>query len=211
MAWVAVRPRDRRSVERLRARRGPVERWRALRDEIHDEVCREASIRTRNTFTQYYGATRARREPAHDAARRLPARRRPAHARHRRGDRARAAARRLRACAIRRPSPSASTGCRPARACSSPARSGSPTTTRCRAATTRRASCSSGCSRCATTVGLLSEEYDPRAAPARKLPAGVLARRAGQHRQEPLARGRPLGRSAGACEEIADDGLFYPF
>ena len=41
-------------------------------------------------------------------------------------------------------------------------------------------------------VGLLSEEYDPRAEPAgRQLPAGVLPRRPGQHGAEPLESGGP--------------------
>ena len=43
------------------------------------------------------------------------------------------------------------------------ARSGSPTRWRWRAAPTRRASCSSGCSACCNDVGLISEEYDPKA------------------------------------------------
>ncbi|GAA3393462.1 glycoside hydrolase family 15 protein [Cryptosporangium minutisporangium] len=36
---------------------GDVERWRAIRDEIHAEVCAKGFDRTRNTFTQYYGST----------------------------------------------------------------------------------------------------------------------------------------------------------
>ena len=40
-------------------------------------------------------------------------------------------------------------------------------------------------------VGLLAEEYDPRAAAGRQFPAGLLARRAGQHRVQPDPRARP--------------------
>ena len=46
--------------------------------EIHDEVCAEGFDAERSAFTQYYGSTAARREPADDPARRLPAGRRPA-------------------------------------------------------------------------------------------------------------------------------------
>jgi len=35
---------------------GPVDRWRKLRAEIHDEVCREAYDADRRTFTQSYGS-----------------------------------------------------------------------------------------------------------------------------------------------------------
>ena len=34
----------------------PLERWRAVRDEIHTEVCERGYDRTRRTFTQYYGS-----------------------------------------------------------------------------------------------------------------------------------------------------------
>ena len=54
MAWVAF---DRMiiAVEQFGAE-GEVERWRAIRDEIHDEVCKQAYDSERNTFTQYYGS-----------------------------------------------------------------------------------------------------------------------------------------------------------
>ncbi|MCX4744219.1 glycoside hydrolase family 15 protein [Kitasatospora sp. NBC_01287] len=35
---------------------GPVARWRAMRDEIHREVCAQGFDTERNTFTQYYGS-----------------------------------------------------------------------------------------------------------------------------------------------------------
>ena len=54
MAWVAL-DRSVKSVERF-GLDGPVERWRALRAEIHDQACREGFDPERNTFTQYYGS-----------------------------------------------------------------------------------------------------------------------------------------------------------
>jgi GH15 family glucan-1,4-alpha-glucosidase len=54
MAWVAfdraVGACDRLGLE------GPVGRWRAIRDEIHAEVCREGYDASRRTFTQSYGS-----------------------------------------------------------------------------------------------------------------------------------------------------------
>jgi GH15 family glucan-1,4-alpha-glucosidase len=54
MAWVGV-DRAVRSVE-LFGFDGPVDRWRALRDEIHDEICREGYNADLGTFTQVYGS-----------------------------------------------------------------------------------------------------------------------------------------------------------
>jgi GH15 family glucan-1,4-alpha-glucosidase len=55
MAWVAL-DRSVQAVERF-GEDGPVGRWRALRDEIHQEVCREGFDSERQTFTQYYGSS----------------------------------------------------------------------------------------------------------------------------------------------------------
>ncbi|GAB3348704.1 glycoside hydrolase family 15 protein [Amycolatopsis echigonensis] len=54
MAWAGI-DRAVRTVERHRLD-GPVDRWRALRDRIHEEVCREGFDADRNTFTQFYGS-----------------------------------------------------------------------------------------------------------------------------------------------------------
>ena len=54
MAWVAV-DRMIKSSERF-GLEGPVERWRALRSEIHEQVCARAFNRERNAFVQYYEA-----------------------------------------------------------------------------------------------------------------------------------------------------------
>jgi GH15 family glucan-1,4-alpha-glucosidase len=55
MAWVGF---DRAviAVEKF-GLSGPVERWRAARDLIHEEVCREGYNAERGTFTQSYGST----------------------------------------------------------------------------------------------------------------------------------------------------------
>jgi pentatricopeptide repeat protein len=55
MAWVVFD----RAVD-LAERFGfdaPLDRWRKIRDEIHDEVCEKAYDSRRGTFTQYYGST----------------------------------------------------------------------------------------------------------------------------------------------------------
>jgi GH15 family glucan-1,4-alpha-glucosidase len=54
LAWVAF-DRAVRTVEES-GRDGPVERWRALRDEVHAEVCAKGYDADRNTFTQSYGS-----------------------------------------------------------------------------------------------------------------------------------------------------------
>jgi GH15 family glucan-1,4-alpha-glucosidase len=53
MTWVAL-DRAVKGVTRF-GLPGPVDRWRALADRIHAEVCREGYDRARNTFVQYYG------------------------------------------------------------------------------------------------------------------------------------------------------------
>jgi GH15 family glucan-1,4-alpha-glucosidase len=54
MAWAAF-DRAVKTVERFGVD-GPVERWKQLRAEIHDEVCRRGYDAERGTFTQYYGS-----------------------------------------------------------------------------------------------------------------------------------------------------------
>lgn len=58
MAWVAF-DRAIRSVEDGGERReAPVERWRAIRDQIHAEVCEKGFDAKLNSFVQSYGSTR---------------------------------------------------------------------------------------------------------------------------------------------------------
>jgi len=54
LAWVAF-DRAVQAVERY-ARPGPVDRWRRVREEIHQEVCREGFNVELNSFTQAYGS-----------------------------------------------------------------------------------------------------------------------------------------------------------
>jgi GH15 family glucan-1,4-alpha-glucosidase len=54
MAWVAF-DRMISTVERL-GQRGPVDRWRAIRQEIFDDVCKDGYDADRNTFVQAYGS-----------------------------------------------------------------------------------------------------------------------------------------------------------
>ena len=56
MAWVAF-DRAIRMIEED-GLGGPVDRWRALREEIHDEVCREGLSEKLGAFTQSYGLDR---------------------------------------------------------------------------------------------------------------------------------------------------------
>jgi GH15 family glucan-1,4-alpha-glucosidase len=54
MAWVAF-DRAVKGIEEF-GLEGPVDRWKACRDEIHAEVCEKGFDSDRNTFTQYYGS-----------------------------------------------------------------------------------------------------------------------------------------------------------
>ena len=54
LAWVAA-DRAVRTVEHS-GLEGPVDRWRALRDEIHADVCAKGYDADRGTFTQFYGS-----------------------------------------------------------------------------------------------------------------------------------------------------------
>ncbi len=55
MAWVAV-DRAVKGIEKF-GLAGPLDRWRALRSRIHADVCRHGFDHERNTFVQYYGGT----------------------------------------------------------------------------------------------------------------------------------------------------------
>jgi len=55
MAWAGL-DRGVQAVERF-GLDGPVDRWRELRQEVHDDVCRHGYDADRGTFTQYYGST----------------------------------------------------------------------------------------------------------------------------------------------------------
>jgi GH15 family glucan-1,4-alpha-glucosidase len=54
MAWVAIDRAVRTSEEF--GLKGPVERWRALRETIHRDICEKGFNTARQAFTQYYGS-----------------------------------------------------------------------------------------------------------------------------------------------------------
>ncbi|MFE9811179.1 glycoside hydrolase family 15 protein [Streptomyces sp. NPDC005227] len=56
MAWVAA-DRAVRTLEEDPSLEGDLEGWRAMRDEVHREVCERGFDAERNTFTQSYGST----------------------------------------------------------------------------------------------------------------------------------------------------------
>jgi len=56
MSWVAF-DRGVRAIEEFHLE-GPVDKWRAIRDEIHAEVCREGYNPERGSFVQSYGSDR---------------------------------------------------------------------------------------------------------------------------------------------------------
>ncbi|WP_435129505.1 glycoside hydrolase family 15 protein [Actinacidiphila sp. bgisy144] len=55
MAWVAA-DRAVRTMESRPKLRGDVDKWRAMRDQVHAEVCAKGYDADRNTFTQSYGS-----------------------------------------------------------------------------------------------------------------------------------------------------------
>ncbi|MGE7384022.1 glycoside hydrolase family 15 protein [Streptomyces sp. NPDC004126] len=55
MAWVAA-DRAVRTLENAPHMPGDVDRWRAMRDEVHRDVCDKGYDPERGTFTQYYGS-----------------------------------------------------------------------------------------------------------------------------------------------------------
>jgi len=55
MAWVAA-DRTVRALEENPGLSGDADRWRAMRDEVHREVCERGFDPERNTFTQFYGS-----------------------------------------------------------------------------------------------------------------------------------------------------------
>ena len=95
MAWVAF-DRAVKGLSRF-GDRFPVERWSRLRDEVHADICARGFDAKVGAFMQYYGADVLDASVSAGADRRLPARRRPAHPRHRPRHRATAAQAGLRA------------------------------------------------------------------------------------------------------------------
>ena len=159
MAWVAF-DRAVRSVEE-HAVDGPVERWRALRDEIHADVCAKGFDEELGSFVQSYGSKELDASllliplvgflPASD----------PTRSRHRRGDSERTSSSTASCSAIARRK-ATSTGSLPVRASSCRARSGSSTASSCSAGSDEAVALFDRLVGLANDVGLLAEEYDPR-------------------------------------------------
>ena len=72
MAWVAF-DRAVKTIERF-GRDGPLDRWKAARKAIKDEVLREGYNAERGAFTQYFGSDRLDASCLLIPARRVPAR-----------------------------------------------------------------------------------------------------------------------------------------
>ena len=70
LAWVAV-DRAIKAVEGF-GLDGPVERWKALRDRIHAEICRRGFDRQKGAFVQAFGSSASRRKCAAHSDCRLP-------------------------------------------------------------------------------------------------------------------------------------------
>ena len=120
MAWVAF-DRAIKSAEEYRLD-GPLDHWRALRTQIHADVCRKGFDPEQQQLRAVLRLQGARREPAAAPGGRLPAAGRSARDRHGRGDRAPPDGRRIRAALRHRRG--RTTACRPAKACSWRAASG---------------------------------------------------------------------------------------
>ena len=203
MAWVAF-DRAVQGAEEF-GLDGPVERWRAAaRRDPCARSAGTASTPSSARFVQSYGSQELDASLLLLPLVGLPAAGRPAHA----GTVA-AIERRLLVDGLRaalRHRHDGSTACRPARAPSSPAASGWPTPMSCTAGTTRRGGCSSGCWRCAT-MSACWRRSTIRGAPAgRQLPAGVLARGAGQHGPEPDPAAKPAEQRAERASAVVSAG-----
>ncbi len=156
------RVRPRRPLGRGHGRRRARRALARVRDEIHAEVCGPRLRRGARRLHAVVRLERARREPAADSARRLPAGLRPARPRHDRGGRAGARHRRARSALPHRRGRGVD-GLPPGEGVFLPCSFWLRPTSSCSAATTRRMRSSSDSSRSRNDLGLLSEEYDPAA------------------------------------------------
>ena len=197
--WRSIAPSRPSSASTCRARST------AGADCVQDDPRRGLPRGLRHRAQLVHPVVRLRRarclDPA-DPARRLPARRRPAGARHDRRDPARPHPRRLRRAVPARRRTTTSTGCPAAKACSCRARSGS---------STRSLMADRGDEARALFEQLLGDPQRPRSAlrgvrpgreaPARELPAGVHPRRSRQLGVQPLPSRRADAPAHGSAVE----------
>ncbi len=150
LAWAGV-DRMVQGVER-HGLDGPVDKWKALREQIHGDVCANGFDAERGTFTQFYGSRGWTRRCC--SSRRSGSCRGTTRGWSAPSTRCSASCTGTGSCSATTRAPTAAwTACRATRARSWPARSGSRTRCTASAAPSRRPSCSSGCSACATTWG----------------------------------------------------------
>ncbi len=187
MTWVALDRAVRTLEEHPELTGGDPDRWRALRDEVHREVCEKGYDPERNTFTQSYGSREL------DASLLLIPRVGflPPDDPRVVGtvDAIGAELSGTGSCAATAPRGTPSTGCRAARGRSWSARSG--TRTRCtrRAGPRRPGSCSSGWWGSPTTWGCSPRSTTRWPATSSATSAGVQSHRTGEHGPRPV-RGR---------------------
>ena len=161
MAWVAFDRAVKIGEDSGFSRPENLERWREIRDRIHAQVCERGFQRKEAGVHAglWFRATRC--ELAHDAAGRVSARERSAGDEHGGSDRARADGGRVRPALSHRAQSGWPAGRRRRVSCS--ALSGWRIACTSSAARRRRGNYSSACSRLRNDVGLLAEEYDPKA------------------------------------------------
>ena len=201
MAWVAF-DRAVKAVEDF-GLDGPVERWRALRDEVHREVCSRAFRSDQGSFVQYFDGRELDASlllmplvgflPPNDPSilgtvaavqRRLS----------------------VGGLLLRYDTGIRKMACRQVRAPSLPAASGWLTTWCCRVATQKRGRCSNACLRCATMSGCWPKNMTHVPPLSRKLPSSFLARRFDQYGSEFDARCRRDSAHQRGKEELATAG-----
>ena len=217
MAWVAFDRAVKIGGAASRLDGWPVERWRRLRAAIHDGGVRAGGSTASATPSRSTTGRSSRRQPADDAAGRFPAGARSAD----RGTVEAIERELMRDGFLQRAT-------RSIRGSSDvdglPARRGRVSRLHvlaggqlraARTRATRRTTCSSGSWRCATTGTAVGGVRHHAAAPRRQLSAGVLARLARQHRQEPVPPRRTGGGSARARHTVrmssAIRSLGWPF